>query len=176
MDNKWRWSQVTYPRVKQVNESCGNFRSRTTFIFNPRTQLESGHRQSHCRSWNWARSTSKNNSENCLIFCLSSVRPIWDLFTPFTIWMRFLLKNIWAAISQAWDKELSAKHSKLVSDWRSELREIRTMSINRLHLEMVAQNWDYMFSQTRPKKRFASRQICKTKQRWNSPLRKENAV
>ena len=35
-------------------------------------------------------------------------------------------------MGQAWDKELSAEHSKLFSDWCSELREIRRMSINRL--------------------------------------------
>ena len=38
-------------------------------------------------------------------------------------------------MGQAWDKELSAEHSKLFSDWCSELREIRTMSINRLYSE-----------------------------------------
>ena len=36
---------------------------------------------------------------------------------------------------EAWDNELSAEHSKLFSDWCSELREIRTMSINRLYFE-----------------------------------------
>ena len=49
--------------------------------------------------------------------------------------MRFLLKSFWAEMGQAWDKELSAEHSKLFSDWCSELREIRTMSINRLYFE-----------------------------------------
>ena len=38
-------------------------------------------------------------------------------------------------MGQAWDKELSAEHWKLFSDWCSELREIRTMSINRLYFE-----------------------------------------
>ena len=55
--------------------------------------------------------------------------------SPFTIRMRFLLKSIWASMGQAWDKELSAQHSKLFSDWCSELREIRTMSRNRLYFE-----------------------------------------
>ena len=81
MDNKWRWSQVTDPRDRQVSKSCENTRSRTTIIFNPRTQLECGHRQSHCLSWNWARRSSKSNSENDPILRLSSVRPIWDMFT-----------------------------------------------------------------------------------------------
>ena len=36
-------------------------------------------------------------------------------------------------MGQAWDKDLSGEHSKLFSDWCSELREIRTMSINRLY-------------------------------------------
>ena len=49
--------------------------------------------------------------------------------------MRFLLKSIWAEMGQAWDKKLSAQHPKLFSDWCSELREIRTMSINRLYFE-----------------------------------------
>ena len=49
--------------------------------------------------------------------------------------MRFLLKSIWAATGQVWDKELSAEHSKLFSDWCSELREIRTTSKNRLYFE-----------------------------------------
>ena len=64
---------------------------------------------------------------------LSFVSAVFDpleICSPFTIRMRFLLKSIWAAMEQAWDKELSAEHSKLFSDWCSELREIRTMSIN----------------------------------------------
>ena len=55
--------------------------------------------------------------------------------SPITIGMRFLLKSIWAAMGQAWDNKLSAEHSKLFSDWCSDLREIRTMSINRLYFE-----------------------------------------
>ena len=49
-----------------------------------------------------------------------------------TIRMRFLLKSIWAAMEEVADKEMSPEHTKLLSDWCSELREIRTMSINRL--------------------------------------------
>ena len=66
---------------------------------------------------------------------LSFVSAVFDplgICSPFTIRMRFLLKSIWAAMGQAWDKDLSAEHSKLFSDWCSELREIRTVSINRL--------------------------------------------
>ena len=69
---------------------------------------------------------------------LSFVSAVFDplgICSPFTIRMRFLLKSIWAAMGQASDKELSAEHSKLFSDWCSELREIRTMSINRLDFE-----------------------------------------
>ena len=69
---------------------------------------------------------------------LSFVSAVFDplgIRSPFTIRMRFLLKSIWAAMGQAWDKELSAEHSKLFSDWCSELSEIRTMSINRLYFE-----------------------------------------
>ena len=69
---------------------------------------------------------------------LSFVSAVFDplgICSPFTIRMRFLLKSIWAAMGQAWDKELSAEHSKLFSDWCSELREIRTMSINRIYFE-----------------------------------------
>ena len=69
---------------------------------------------------------------------LSFVSAVFDpigICSHFTIRMRFLLKSIWAAMGQAWDKELSAEHSKLFSDWCSELREIRTMSINRLYFE-----------------------------------------
>ena len=69
---------------------------------------------------------------------LSFVSAVFDplgICSPFTILMRFLLKSLWAAMGQAWDKELSAEHSKLFSDWCSELREIRTTSINRLYFE-----------------------------------------
>ena len=69
---------------------------------------------------------------------LSFVSAVFDplgVCSPFTIRMRFLLKSIWAAMGQAWDKELSAEHSKLLSDCCFELREIRTMSINRLYFE-----------------------------------------
>ena len=44
------------------------------------------------------------------------------------------------AFGQQWDKELSAEHSNLFSDWCSELREIRTMSINRLYFENGCSN------------------------------------
>ena len=69
---------------------------------------------------------------------LSLVSAVFDplgICSPFTIRMRFLLKGIWAAMGQAWDKDLSAEHSKLLSDWCSELREMRTLSINRLYFE-----------------------------------------
>ena len=67
---------------------------------------------------------------------LSFVSAVFDpigICSPFTIRMRFLLKSIWAAMGQAWDKKLPAEHTKLFSDWCSELQEIRTMSINRLY-------------------------------------------
>ena len=69
---------------------------------------------------------------------LSFVSAVFDplgICSPFTIRMRFLLKSNSAAIGKAWDKELSAEHSKLFSDFYSELREIRTISINRLYFE-----------------------------------------
>ena len=40
--------------------------------------------------------------------------------------------SIWSAMGQAWDKKLTIVNSKLIPDWCSELREIWTMSINRL--------------------------------------------
>ena len=49
-------------------------------------------------------------------------------------------KHQWAAMGQAWDKELSAEQSKLFSDWCSLLREIRTKSINRLYFENGCSN------------------------------------
>ena len=69
---------------------------------------------------------------------LSFVSAVFDplgICLSFTIRKRFLLKSIWAAMGQTWDNELSAEHSKLFSDWCSDLREIRTMSINRLYFE-----------------------------------------
>ena len=66
---------------------------------------------------------------------LSFVSALFDplgICLPFTLGMRFLLKSTWVAMGQAWDKELLAEHSKLFSEWCSELREIRTMPINRL--------------------------------------------
>ena len=69
---------------------------------------------------------------------LSFVSAVFDplgICSPFTIRMRFLLKSIWAATGQAWDKMLTAEGSKQFSDWCSELREIRTMSLNRLYFE-----------------------------------------
>ena len=69
---------------------------------------------------------------------LSFVSAVFDplgICAPFTIRKQVLLKTNWAAMGQAWPKELSAEHSKLFSDWCSELREKRTMSINRLYFE-----------------------------------------
>ena len=69
---------------------------------------------------------------------LSFVSAVFDplgICSHFTIRLRFLLKSIWTAMGRAWDKDLSVEHSKLFSNWCSELREIRTMSINRLYFE-----------------------------------------
>ena len=60
--------------------------------------------------------------------------------SPFLIRMRFLPTSIWTAMRQAWDKELSEEHSKLFIDWCSELREKRTMSINRIYFENGSSN------------------------------------
>ena len=57
---------------------------------------------------------------------LSFVSAVFDrlgICSPFTIRMRLLLKSIWAAFGQAWDKEFSAQHSKMLIDWCSELRK-----------------------------------------------------
>ena len=42
---------------------------------------------------------------------------------------------------QAWDKDMSVEHSKIFSDWCSELRELKTMSINRLYFENGRSNF-----------------------------------
>ena len=82
MNNQWKWNQVTDTRNRQVNESCENFGNRITIVFNPSTKLRCEHRLSHCMSWNWAKISSKNNSVNYPIVCLSIVRPAWHMFTP----------------------------------------------------------------------------------------------
>ena len=71
---------------------------------------------------------------NVLLFVSAVFDPL-GICSPFTIRMRFLLQSIWATMGQAWDKELSAEHSILFSDWCSDLRDIRTMWINRLYFE-----------------------------------------
>ena len=50
---------------------------------------------------------------------LSIVSAVFDslcICSSFTIRMRFLIKTIWAALGQAWDKKLSAVNSKLFID------------------------------------------------------------
>ena len=66
-------------------------------------------------------------TQRIVLYFVSAVFDLHGICSPVPIRMRFLLKSIWFAMGQAWDKELSAKHSKLLSDWCSELREIRTM-------------------------------------------------
>ena len=64
-------------------------------------------------------------TQRIVLLFVSAVFGPHGISSPFTIRTRFLLKGIWAALAKAW--ELSAEHSKLFSDWCSELREIRTM-------------------------------------------------
>ena len=69
---------------------------------------------------------------------LSFVSALFDplgIFSSFTTTMQIFFKFIRAAIAQAWDKQLSLEHSKLFSDCSSELREIRTTSINLRYFE-----------------------------------------
>ena len=69
-------------------------------------------------------------TQRIVLSFVSAVLDPLGICSPFMIQLRFLLKSIWVATGQAWDKEISAEHSKLFSDWCSELREIRTMSKN----------------------------------------------
>ena len=62
---------------------------------------------------------AKTTQRLVLSFVSAVFDPLW-ICSPFTIKMLFLLKNIWAEMWQARDKELSAEHSKLFSDWCSE--------------------------------------------------------
>ena len=79
-------------------------------------------------------------AQRIVLSFVSAVFGPLGICSPLTIRMRFLLKSIWAAVGQAWDNELSAEHSTLFSDWCSELRKIRTMSINRLYFENGSTN------------------------------------
>ena len=110
--------------------------------------LEAEPQSSSILGFNW------NVNTDCLIVCrgteqevpakipqrivLSFVSAVFvplGICSPITIRMRFRLKSIWGAMVQAWNKELSVERSKLFSNWCSELREIRTMSINRFYFE-----------------------------------------
>ena len=71
-------------------------------------------------------------TENCDILCLSSVRPTSDMFTLH--YTNAVSKQL-VSIGLSNETELSAEHSKLFSDWCSEWRKVRSMSINRLYFE-----------------------------------------
>ena len=74
---------------------------------------------------------------------LSFVSAVFDplgICSPFTIRMLFLLKSIWAAMGQTWDKTLSADHSKLFIDRCSEFRETRMLSKIRVYFEYEFSN------------------------------------
>ena len=66
---------------------------------------------------------------------VSTVFDAFGISSSFTIGMLFPLKSFWAAMGQAGDKDLSAEHWKLFNDWCSEMREIRSMSINLILFE-----------------------------------------
>ena len=86
-----------------------------------------------CR-WTEQEVPAKLTQRIVLSFVSAVLDPL-GICSLFTIRMRLLLKSIWAAMGQAWDKELSAEHSKIFKDWCSDLREIRTMPISRLYFE-----------------------------------------
>ena len=81
---------------------------------------------------------------------LSFVSVVFDPFgicSLFKIRIRFLLKRFWAAMGQASATKLSAEQYKLFSDWCSELREIRTMSINGLISKTDVRTQEFTSSQ-----------------------------
>ena len=55
-------------------------------------------------------------TQRIVLSCVSAVFDPLGIRSPFTIRMRFLFKSIWATMGQAGDKDLSAEHSKLLSD------------------------------------------------------------
>ena len=56
-------------------------------------------------------------TQRIVLSFFSAVFDPLGICSPFTIRMRFLLNSIWEAMGQAWDKEFSAEHLKLFSDW-----------------------------------------------------------
>ena len=82
---------------------------------------------------------AKTTQRIVLSFVSAVFEPL-GMCSPFKIRMQFLPKSSWAAMGQAWEKELSSEDSKLLSDWCSELREVpEKMSINRLFLKTDVQ-------------------------------------
>ena len=66
-----------------------------------------------------------------IVLCfVSAVFDPWDMLTLNDKNAVSTQKHFGQQKGQAWDKELSAEHSKLFSDWCSDFREIRTMSKN----------------------------------------------
>ena len=75
-------------------------------------------------------------TQRIVLSCVSFVSAVFDplgICLSFAIRVRFLLKSIWASMGHASDKVVNRALKD--SDWRSELKEMRTMSIIRLHFE-----------------------------------------
>ena len=120
----------TYRSTKRVKTFEADLQSSSTLGLNWNVDTDS---LNVCRGT--VREVAAKITQRIVLSFVSAVFDPLGICSPFTIRMRFLIKSILAAIGQAWDKELTVEHSKLFSDWCSELREIRTMSINRLYFE-----------------------------------------
>ncbi len=78
-----------------------------------------------------ARSEHPKVTQRLVLSSLSSVIDPIGLVAPFTIRARLLLKEVWRAQGQNWDRELSSAVTEAFQDWCNELYLLNDMKVPR---------------------------------------------
>ena len=96
--------------------------------------------------WNMAedtlevcRGTSKDLpsriTQRVVLSFVASVFDPLELFAPFTMRMRILLKIIWSKLGQLWDNEVSDEKKLCFQSWKSELQQLKELQLARCYFK-----------------------------------------
>ena len=79
-------------------------------------------------------------TQRVVLSFVSSVFDPLDIFEPFTMRMRLLLKSIWIHHGQSWDERLNEEDKQIFVDWINGMQTIRETSLPRRSFSAIPQN------------------------------------
>ena len=124
-------TMLAFDTIDKSASSSRTFQEKTFFTVHIGTSMECYRRQPRSFSRYAERSIAEDNAKSSVISCFSCIR----IVSPFTIWMRLLLKTIGKENGQSWLKELCEEDSNEFKRWATEMIHVNKMDLSWKYFE-----------------------------------------